>query len=64
MVAGLHSLQEIWDWEIQENNSSRVFRHFHCDGDIFLSCDLNTHGWTGPWSSTPTSVVEIKKPGI
>lgn len=63
-VAGLHFLQEIWDWEIQEDNCTRVFRHFHCDGGPFLSYDLNTHGWTVPCSSTLTLIMEIKKPGM
>ncbi|XP_078302581.1 MHC class I polypeptide-related sequence A-like [Panthera onca] len=32
---GSYSLQEIWGWEIREDNSTRGFGHFRYDGSSF-----------------------------
>ncbi|XP_074254365.1 MHC class I polypeptide-related sequence B-like [Saimiri boliviensis] len=47
----LHSLQEIRLCEIHEDNSAKGIRHFYCDGELFLSQNLNTQEWTVPESS-------------
>ncbi|XP_059035332.1 LOW QUALITY PROTEIN: MHC class I polypeptide-related sequence A-like [Mustela lutreola] len=54
---------ETWHIESKdlENNSTKGFRHFHYNGELFLSYDLKIHGWTLPWSSAQTLAMEIKK---
>ncbi|XP_059032390.1 MHC class I polypeptide-related sequence A-like [Mustela lutreola] len=47
-----------WSCHWEYNN---VFRHFHYNGELFLSYDLKIHGWTLPWSSAQTLAMEIKK---
>ncbi|XP_032124954.1 MHC class I polypeptide-related sequence B-like isoform X1 [Sapajus apella] len=47
----LHSLQEIRRCEIHEDNSTKSFRHFYYDGELFLSQNLDTQEWTVPESS-------------
>uniref|UniRef100_A0A2K5S7U4 Ig-like domain-containing protein n=1 Tax=Cebus imitator TaxID=2715852 RepID=A0A2K5S7U4_CEBIM len=48
----LHSLQEIRLCEIHEDNSTKGFRHFYYDGELFLSQNLDTQKWTVPKAST------------
>ncbi|XP_064236650.1 MHC class I polypeptide-related sequence B-like isoform X2 [Aotus nancymaae] len=46
-----HSLQEIRRCDIHEDGSTRDFRHFYYDGELFLSQNLNTQKWKVPQSS-------------
>ncbi|XP_074254367.1 MHC class I polypeptide-related sequence B-like [Saimiri boliviensis] len=52
----LHSLQEIRRCEIHEDGSTRSFRDFYYDAELFLSQNLVTQEWTVPQSSTARSV--------
>ncbi|XP_064236652.1 MHC class I polypeptide-related sequence B-like [Aotus nancymaae] len=52
----LHSLQEIRLCEIHEDGSTRGFRHFYYDGELFLSQNLNTQEWKVPQSSRAQTV--------
>nr|XP_054110901.1 MHC class I polypeptide-related sequence A isoform X3 [Callithrix jacchus] len=47
----LHSLQEIRLCEIHEDGSTRGFRHFYSDGELFLSQNLDTREWNVSQSS-------------
>ena len=46
--AGVNSLQEIVGCEIQEDNHAWGFRLLYQDGELFLSCHLETHRCTVP----------------
>lgn len=58
---GVHSLQETWGCETQEDNTSRGFRRFYYDGQPFLFYDEKTHRWTAPQPSANPLALEIKK---
>ncbi|XP_023368730.1 MHC class I polypeptide-related sequence B isoform X2 [Otolemur garnettii] len=60
--AARHSLQEITECEIHEDNSTSGFRHFYYDGELFLSQNLKTQKQIVPPSSgAHTLAMNIRK---
>ncbi|XP_027622859.1 MHC class I polypeptide-related sequence B-like [Tupaia chinensis] len=58
---GLHSFQETWGCEIQEDGSTRGFRDFRYDGEPLLSYDLKTQQWTVPRRSAQALAVSLQR---
>lgn len=59
--AGLHSLQEIVSCEMGEDSHPRGVRRLYYDGELLLSCGLETHGCTVPQASAQTLALEMEK---
>ena len=59
--AGLHSFQETWGCEIQEDGSTRGFRDFRYDGEPLLSYDLKTQQWTVLRRSAQALAVSLQR---
>uniref|UniRef100_A0A8D0V385 Ig-like domain-containing protein n=1 Tax=Sus scrofa TaxID=9823 RepID=A0A8D0V385_PIG len=58
---GLHSLQEIVSCEMGEDSHPRGVRRLYYDGELLLSCGLETHGCTVPQASAQTLALEMEK---